>query len=258
MQSQNQSQGQNLVASENESTLSEYVLNSAIEVTDSRVCRPAEAASGELQLTKCSVQNTRMFQSYPSEPISSSMLEKAAEDGYNWRKYGQKHVKGSEYPRSYYKCTHPNCEMKKQMECSHDGQITGIIYKGHHDHPKPQSRCRLAAGTMLISHEEEKTDKLSSLMSVEDWNLKFPDESTNAPDHTYHQIDPNSINESPETGGGQSNDCDEVAGGGHLESKRRKLESANNDAALIGKTNHEPRIVVQTLSEVDILDDGYC
>ncbi|RWW81320.1 hypothetical protein BHE74_00010295 [Ensete ventricosum] len=45
--------------------------------------------------------------------------------------------------------------------------ITGIIYKGHHDHPKPQSRCRLAAGTMLISHEEEKTDKLSSLMSVE-------------------------------------------------------------------------------------------
>ncbi|RZR99822.1 hypothetical protein BHM03_00029446 [Ensete ventricosum] len=108
-----------------------------------------------------------MFQSYPSEPISSSMLEKAAEDGYNWRKYGQKHVKGSEYPRSYYKCTHPNCEMKKQMECSHDGQITGIIYKGHHDHPKPQSRCRLAAGTMLISHEEEKTDKLSSLMSVE-------------------------------------------------------------------------------------------
>ncbi|XP_065014329.1 uncharacterized protein LOC135586211 isoform X3 [Musa acuminata AAA Group] len=31
----------------------------------------AEAASGELQPTKLSVQNTRMFQSDPSEPISS-------------------------------------------------------------------------------------------------------------------------------------------------------------------------------------------
>ncbi|URE23253.1 thymidine kinase [Musa troglodytarum] len=250
MQSQNQSQGQNLVASENESTLSESVPNSAIDVTNSRVRLPTEAASGELQPLKCSVQNTRMFQSDPSEPISSSILEKSAEDGYNWRKYGQKHVKGSEYPRSYYKFTHPTCEMKKQMERSHDGQITGIIYKGHHDHPKSQSSRHLAAGTMLSCHEEEKTDKLSSLMSVED-------ESTNAPDHTHHQIDPNSITESPETGGGQSNDCDEVTVDGNLESKRKKMEIANNDSALIGKTNHEPSVVVQTLSEVDILDDGY-
>ena len=30
-----------------------------------------------------------------------------AEDGYSWRKYGQKQVKHSEYPRSYFKCTHP-------------------------------------------------------------------------------------------------------------------------------------------------------
>ncbi|CAL9128836.1 unnamed protein product [Musa textilis] len=242
--SQNQSQGQNLVASENESTLSESVPNSAIEVTNSRVCLPTEAASGELQPLKCSVQNTRMFQSEKSaeacEPISSSILEKSAEDGYNWRKYGQKHVKGSEYPRSYYKFTHPTCEMKKQMERSHDGQITGIIYKGHHDHPKSQSSRHLAAGTMLSCHEEEKTDKLSSLMSVED-------ESTNAPDRTHHQIDPNR----------QSNDCDEVTVDGNLESKRRKMEIANNDSALIGKTNHEPSVVVQTLSEVDILDDGY-
>lgn len=85
-----------------------------------------------------------------------------SDDGYNWRKYGQKHVKGSEFPRSYYKCTHPNCEVKKLFERSHDGQITEIIYKGTHDHPKPQLSRRYSAGNMM-SIQEERPDKVSSL-----------------------------------------------------------------------------------------------
>jgi hypothetical protein len=35
------------------------------------------------------------------------------EDGYNWRKYGQKLVKG--IGRSYFKCTHPDCSAKKKV-----------------------------------------------------------------------------------------------------------------------------------------------
>lgn len=74
---------------------------------------------------------------------------RTAEDGYNWRKYGQKQVKGSEYPRSYYKCTHPNCQVKKKVERSHDGQITEIIYKGAHNHPKPQPCRKSSFGSSL-------------------------------------------------------------------------------------------------------------
>ncbi|GLT87770.1 hypothetical protein SLE2022_058320 [Rubroshorea leprosula] len=70
-----------------------------------------------------------------------------SEDGYNWRKYGQKQVKGSESPRSYYKCTHPNCQVKKKVERSLDGQITEIIYKGAHNHPKPQPNRRASLGS---------------------------------------------------------------------------------------------------------------
>ncbi|CAL1352906.1 unnamed protein product [Linum trigynum] len=62
---------------------------------------------------------------------------RTSEDGYSWRKYGQKQVKGSEYPRSYYKCTNPSCQVKKKIERSLDGQITEIIYKNAHNHPKP-------------------------------------------------------------------------------------------------------------------------
>lgn len=66
--------------------------------------------------------------------------DKPADDGYNWRKYGQKVVKGSDYPRSYYKCTSSSCPVKKKIERSADGQISEIIYKGQHDHPPPTNK----------------------------------------------------------------------------------------------------------------------
>lgn len=69
---------------------------------------------------------------------SSFTVDKPNDDGYNWRKYGQKQVKGSEFPRSYYKCTHSNCPVKKKVERSLDGQVTEIIYKGQHNHQPPQ------------------------------------------------------------------------------------------------------------------------
>lgn len=72
-----------------------------------------------------------------------------SEDVYNWRKYGQKQVKGSEHPRSYYKCTHPNCLVTKKVERSYDGQITKIIYKGAHNHPEPQPSRRPLLGSAI-------------------------------------------------------------------------------------------------------------
>lgn len=86
---------------------------------------------------KPGANNTENVEIKGTYPPPMGMV-RSSEDGYNWRKYGQKQVKGSEYPRSYYKCTHPNCQVKKKVERSHDGQITEIIYKGGHSHSKPQ------------------------------------------------------------------------------------------------------------------------
>ncbi|KAJ0096183.1 hypothetical protein Patl1_16764 [Pistacia atlantica] len=83
------------------------------------------------------------FSQSDQRPQSSFyVVDKPADDLYNWRKYGQKQVKGSEFPRSYYKCTRPNCPVKKKVERSLEGQITEIIYKGQHNHQPPQSNKR--------------------------------------------------------------------------------------------------------------------
>lgn len=76
------------------------------------------------------------------QPIQSIREQRRSDDGYKWRKYGQKQVKGSENPRSYFKCTYPSCPTKKKVERSLDGQITEIVYKGTHNHLKPQSTRR--------------------------------------------------------------------------------------------------------------------
>ncbi|GAB4833828.1 WRKY transcription factor [Ancistrocladus abbreviatus] len=58
-----------------------------------------------------------------------------ADDGYKWRKYGQKSIKNSPNPRSYYKCTNPRCGAKKQVERSgEDPETLLITYEGLHLH----------------------------------------------------------------------------------------------------------------------------
>nr|CAB3458445.1 unnamed protein product [Digitaria exilis] len=112
---------------------------------------PTEVGTSEMNQMNSSENAAQEMQ-------SENVAEKSAEDGYNWRKYGQKHVKGSENPRSYYKCTHPNCEVKKLLERSLDGQITEVVYKGRHNHPKPQPNRRLGAGAVPSSQGEERYD----------------------------------------------------------------------------------------------------
>ncbi|XP_031486961.1 probable WRKY transcription factor 49 [Nymphaea colorata] len=59
----------------------------------------------------------------------------AVDDGYKWRKYGQKIIKNSPNPRSYYKCTNPQCNAKKQVERSSDDPETLVVtYEGLHLH----------------------------------------------------------------------------------------------------------------------------
>lgn len=57
------------------------------------------------------------------------------QDGYAWRKYGQKDILNSKHPRCYYRCTHKpdGCMAIKQVQIIKEEPITYLItYLNHH------------------------------------------------------------------------------------------------------------------------------
>ncbi|XP_006650925.1 probable WRKY transcription factor 14 [Oryza brachyantha] len=67
-------------------------------------------------------------------------------DLWAWRKYGQKPIKGSPYPRGYYRCSSSKgCMARKQVERSRsDPNMLVITYTAEHNHPWPMQRNVLA------------------------------------------------------------------------------------------------------------------
>ncbi|KAM3290190.1 putative WRKY transcription factor 13 [Capsicum chacoense] len=75
------------------------------------------------------------------------------DDGYKWRKYGQKVVKNTQHPRSYYRCTQDNCRVKKRVErLAEDPRMVITTYEGRHVHSP--------------SHDEEDSQASSQLNNL--------------------------------------------------------------------------------------------
>ncbi|XP_068652996.1 WRKY transcription factor 22-like [Aristolochia californica] len=86
-------------------------------------------------------QQKRVVCQVPAEGLSSDM--------WAWRKYGQKPIKGSPYPRGYYRCSSSKgCLARKQVERSRtDPGMFVITYTAEHNHPPPTHRNSLAGCT---------------------------------------------------------------------------------------------------------------
>ncbi|XP_060201286.1 probable WRKY transcription factor 65 [Lycium barbarum] len=103
-------------------------------------------------------------------------------DSWSWRKYGQKPIKGSPYPRGYYRCSSSKgCPVKKQVDRSpHDPTVFLITYSSDHNHPLPAAATKHRHPTTTSA----ATDVDFSATTPEDQSAIF----TYQPDDNFLEI----------------------------------------------------------------------
>jgi hypothetical protein len=79
---------------------------------------------------------------HKEDPIVHVFKTKSADhsldDGFKWRKYGKKPIRGSPYPRHYHKCSSPDCVVKKKIEKdTNNPEYVLTTYEGIHNHASP-------------------------------------------------------------------------------------------------------------------------
>ncbi|GMI72890.1 WRKY DNA-binding protein 65, WRKY DNA-BINDING PROTEIN 65 [Hibiscus trionum] len=119
--------------------------------------------------------------SVPIKDVDSSRAPPS--DSWAWRKYGQKPIKGSPYPRGYYRCSSSKgCPARKQVERSRaDPTMLVIRYSYEHNHPWPTSRNKSVAAKQPAAvagkaAEEETETPTTARVAVK------PEPSTSQPD----------------------------------------------------------------------------
>ncbi|XP_058077028.1 WRKY transcription factor 22-like [Magnolia sinica] len=112
-------------------------------------------------------------------------------DMWSWRKYGQKPIKGSPYPRGYYRCsTSKGCSAKKQVErCRTDGSTLIITYTSTHNHPGPTDPTQQRHQDQPIKNIPT-TNPNQPIISEEDFNENFHFQSPIISSPGINQEDP--------------------------------------------------------------------
>ncbi|XP_071736140.1 probable WRKY transcription factor 65 [Rutidosis leptorrhynchoides] len=119
--------------------------------------------------------------SVPIKEIEGSRLKSETNappaDSWAWRKYGQKPIKGSPYPRGYYRCSSSKgCPARKQVERNReDPTMVMVTYSCDHNHPWPAFRKNDNHITAISSPPADITTS-TDVQDEETSQLTEPDE----------------------------------------------------------------------------------
>ncbi|KAG5387722.1 hypothetical protein IGI04_029263 [Brassica rapa subsp. trilocularis] len=98
--------------------------------------------------------------------IQMKSEENNLDDGYSWKNYGQKLIRGNPNVRRYYKCTFSGCDVKKHVERRADNAKSLVItYYGNHEHDAPVQRrksysLKKRSGSSMFQDASNRTPRL--------------------------------------------------------------------------------------------------
>ncbi|KAH1067230.1 hypothetical protein J1N35_032217 [Gossypium stocksii] len=100
----------------------------------------------------CSKRRKNRVKKVIRVPAVSSKIADIPADEYSWRKYGQKPIKGSPYPRGYYKCSaFRGCPARKHVERdSDDPSMLIVTYEWEHRHSEPAMEKNMVPAEGLV------------------------------------------------------------------------------------------------------------
>ncbi|ESQ31955.1 hypothetical protein EUTSA_v10004616mg [Eutrema salsugineum] len=106
-------------------------------------------------------------------------IDRTLDDGFSWRKYGQKDILGAKFPRGYYRCTYrksQGCEATKQVQRSDENpMLFEISYRGIHS----CSQAANVGSTIPVQN-------LGPNQTQEHENLEIVKESLDIGHHNYN------------------------------------------------------------------------
>ncbi|XP_057422611.1 WRKY transcription factor SUSIBA2-like isoform X3 [Lotus japonicus] len=80
----------------------------------------------------------RLIHPLPKVEVQVESIVDVPDDGYRWRKSGQRPSKGNLMPRRYFMCTTAGCPVRKTVERNlHNLKNVITTYKGRHNHEVP-------------------------------------------------------------------------------------------------------------------------
>ncbi|KAJ8748927.1 hypothetical protein K2173_013363 [Erythroxylum novogranatense] len=111
--------------------------------------RPKQSRPGSVNTSANSHTSRSKKRKNQFKKICQVPAEALSSDIWAWRKYGQKPIKGSPYPRGYYRCSSSKgCMARKQVERNKSDPTMFIVtYTAEHNHPAPTHRNSLAGST---------------------------------------------------------------------------------------------------------------
>ncbi|KAB2024996.1 hypothetical protein ES319_D06G123600v1 [Gossypium barbadense] len=109
----------------------------------------------------CSKRRKNRVKKVIRVPAISSKIADIPPDEYSWRKYGQKPIKGSPFPRGYYKCSSVRgCPARKHVERAPDDPSMLIVtYEGEHRHTQPAMQENMAPAVGMDWTSSQRDNK---------------------------------------------------------------------------------------------------